>query len=464
MPTDPDDDPLPEPHDGMTPDEKGALLLRYVAIRRAVARKEKGRHAVRWARLAFLGVNLRKGMLRGASLEGANLRRSCMAGAELTGADLDAADCRDADLRGARLSGTTFLCGDLRGADLRGCTWPSRDPVFSWAFYDARTRWPDEPADETPRFYRNAILIHRDYEISGQSLAGRFLDDSDLRGIVFRRTDLRGASFRGSDLRGAEFLVEPALLEGADFGDAIIDAHTYRRSAWTPEFLASLRHMGARFDRPKEFPLEARAAMVGPGLTLTFDTRLHRFDATAFDALIAEVLGRDTDVTIEERSNLDADIPAFIRINGSRVDDLVAVAEAFYNRVWAKRADAEDAVLRRTITALEVLFGPRLNEMRDRLVKVEASTNLFADEEVREAITDMAAEHVLAKRKKSFQTTFQKITEGLAKEAPKKLIGAFIGEKAVEALGEVLGGVAETAADETMDVLRDPADADRDGS
>lgn len=80
-----------------------------------------------------------------------------------------------------------------------------------------------------------------------------------------------------------------------------------------------------------------------------------------------------------------------------------------------------------------------------------------------EAIADKAAEHVTAKRKKSFQTPLQRITEGLAKEAPKKLIGAFIGEKAAEALGEVLGGVAETVVDETMEVLQDPVDGEGPG-
>lgn len=34
----PDDDPLPEPHDGMTPEEKGELLLRYVKAGRPMLR------------------------------------------------------------------------------------------------------------------------------------------------------------------------------------------------------------------------------------------------------------------------------------------------------------------------------------------------------------------------------------------------------------------------------------------
>lgn len=130
------------------------------------------------------------------------------------------------------------------------------------------------------------------------------------------------------------------------------------------------------------------------GLTLTFDTRLHRFDATAFDALIAGVLGPETDVTIEARSNIEVPGPAFIRINGSRPSDLVAVAEAFYDRVWASSVSTEDGALRRTMTAIEMLFGPRLEELRDALSSVDASTSLFADEDVRQAITDKVGEHV----------------------------------------------------------------------
>lgn len=177
--------------------------------------------------------------------------------------------------------------------------------------------------------------------------------------------------------------------------------------------------------------------------------------------LIADVLGPDTDVTIEERSNLDAAGPAFIRINGSRTEDLVVVAGAFYDRAWRATEDAvEEGALEKAMSSGTALLLRRLDEMREHLVRVEASTNLLADEGVREAITDKAAEHVLAKRRKAFQTGLQRITEALLKETPKKLSSLFIGEKTAGALGDVLGGVAETVVDETMDVLQDPVEVE----
>jgi hypothetical protein len=190
-------------------------------------------------------------------------------------------------------------------------------------------------------------------------------------------------------------------------------------------------------------------AAAAPGLTLSFDRRLHRFDPTAFDALIRDLLGDEATVTIEERSNLGDDGPGWIRLNGPDPDELVPVAEAFYERVWRKQqgdaADAEDRALARTVSALEALFGPRLDAMRDDLGEVKASTDLFANEEVREAITDKAGDHASAKRKKTNQTRLRRITEGLLLEAPKALVSTYLGASAGEVAGEVVGEIAAKA-------------------
>lgn len=222
-------------------------------------------------------------------------------------------------------------------------------------------------------------------------------------------------------------------------------------------------------DTPELALLPGRWSDLHPGLTLTFDTRLHRFDATAFDALIAEVLGPDTDVTIEERSNLDAEGPAFIRINGARLEDLVAVAEAFYDRAWARSENVEEAALRRTMTAMEVLFGPRLDRMRDDLSAVKASTNLFADEDVREAITDKAAEHIAAKRKREFSTRTQRLIAAVASEVKKRTVDLVVGEgvadTAIEIAGEMVGDALRAIEDsEVARFERKLMEADEDGS
>lgn len=100
----------------------------------------------------------------------------------------------------------------------------------------------------------------------------------------------------------------------------------------------------------------------------------------------------------------------------------------------------------------------QLREMHELLLEVKGDVSVLGDDEVREAITDKATEQVKAKRKRSFQTTFQRIVEGLVIEVPKRLIALFTGQKVADALGDVLGGVAETVVDETMDVLQDPAE------
>lgn len=131
--------------------------------------------------------------------------------------------------------------------------------------------------------------------------------------------------------------------------------------------------MGARFDRPAEFPQEARAAILGAALTLTFDTRLHLLDATALNAFIADLLGPATDVAIEEGSDFNSAGPSLIRINGANRDDLVRVAEAFYDRVWRSvEAVVEARAHQNAMSSGVALILGRLDEMRARLVRLDA--------------------------------------------------------------------------------------------
>jgi hypothetical protein len=162
--------------------------------------------------------------------------------------------------------------------------------------------------------------------------------------------------------------------------------------------------------------------LVSPGLTLTFDSRLHRFDATAFDAFIASVLGPDTDVTIEQRSNIDAEGPSFIRINGARSEDLVAVAEAFYNRAW-REAEAEKRALQKAMSAGIGVLLQRLDQQRDSLAGIEEAVGILDNPDVREKLGDDGAAFVLAKDKKLLQTRFQRISKGIFGEVRKRALG-----------------------------------------
>ncbi len=299
-------------------------------------------------------------------------------------------------------------------------------------------------------------------DFSHASLMGRNYGLEDMSGASFRHAQFDEAELDAVDLGGSD-------LTGASFTDCRIGAETVEYSAWSAEELRDLHTRGAVFRSfaglPKDV-VEDLIHMPKAGLTLTFDTRLHRFDATAFDAFIAEVLGPETDVTIEERSAISEEGPGWIRINGPNPDELVGVAEAFYDRAWRTEqaeAQAEDAALTRMVSALEALFGPRLEEMRNQFAEVKASTDLFADEDVREAITDKAREHVGAKRKKTNQTRLRRIAEGLMLEAPKAFVSTYLGESVGEVAGELVGetlgaavgAVAEAFVDEVAEEVED---------
>lgn len=129
-------------------------------------------------------ADLRALDLAGAQLGGVDLR-----GARFEGAKLDHADLFRADLRGAHLDGAQLAGADLRHARLEGAT------------------------------LAGARLVNARLQFA--RLGGARLDGADLRLAA-----LHGAAFAGADLRGARFSREPALLGGARFGGALVDAGT----------------------------------------------------------------------------------------------------------------------------------------------------------------------------------------------------------------------------------------------
>lgn len=290
-------------------------------------------------------------------------------------------------------------------------------------------------------------------DLTGADLSNSKLECADLREATFDGANMNQAALRGARLEGASLV--GVMADGVDWTDARLEGADVTDIHVDQEALAS---------HPQ---LRRLVLGDGPGLTLTFDTRLQRFDPTAFDAFIAGVLGRDTDVTIEARSNVREEGPGWIRINGSEFNDLVLVAEAFYDRTWRKAEDdaaREDQVLARVMKGLELMFGSRLDELRDVLSRVEANTGVLANDDVREAITDKSQEHANAKWKKTHQTRLRRVAEGLLLEAPKalasKYLGDSVGEVAGEVVGELVGDAIGAGAKAAADVLADEAKAD----
>ncbi len=161
-----------------------------------------------------------------------------------------------------------------------------------------------------------------------------------------------------------------------------------------------------------------------PGLTLGFDARLHRFDPTAFDAFIASVLGPDTDVTIVERSPIGVDGPSFLRIHGSKPEDLVRVAEAFYECAWRQaRAEAEETALVQAVSAGFATLLGRLELQREAWTELRDDLAVVRNPDVVEMLEDQGAAHVLAKDQKLLETRVQRLTKAVAKEAKKRTVG-----------------------------------------
>jgi len=335
--------------------------------------------------------------------EGRSVDGLDFSGAHLRAARLKKADLSGVNLRGARLGRARLSGADLRRADLR------------------------------------------DADLAGAHLENANLEDADLA-----HADLSGAVLDGAVLDGCCF-------RGADLTDALVratrvDRDTYRRSRWTPETLQGLVDRGLR---PAEL---ADTLGRGPkgGLTLTFDSRLHRFDPVAFDIFIGEVLGQETRVTIEERSSLDVDGPSFIRINGPEPDDLLRVAEAFYDRVWRADRQAEIA------TRAQSLVLQRLDLMWEALLEVRENVGLLGRPDIRETIEDLTDQHLLAKdTPPDLRGRFHRLAAAVSKRAKRRVGGDAVFDAAVGVIEDTARDLRRSADDRYRDRLeRDVARAE----
>ena len=232
------EDDLPEPQDGMTPEERTTLLCRYLAARRRVAD------------LDFHGVQGQGLDLRGANLSGADLSR-----ADFSGSDLRRADFSNACLEGAVLDGA-----DLRKAN----------------FGEANVR--------------KASLVGAD--LLHASLVDATAVAADLTDARFHFVALCGAEIPYDDIMKVQTVYDDG---SPDLFGCRIDGSFYSKSGLTPEQLLNLQGGEAVLEDLHLFPSEVWAYLVPPahkGLTFYFNTRLAPFDRFLVDGVIFGVLGK----------------------------------------------------------------------------------------------------------------------------------------------------------------------------
>ena len=365
------------------------------------------------------------------------------------GGNLQRADLREVEMPEASMPEADLLLADLGlskiiGGDL------TRAKVSSVRFDGAViTGMMLHEVSGSQASFRGATLTGA--QLTSARLRSANFDDADLSETNFGGAALTSGSFHNANVEGAGF--SEANLCGANLSGisgtpasrsgCIIDFATYDNSDWAPGDLAEWSAGGARILDLNLFPYDARQAVLGaqPGLTLTFSNRIHRFDPTAFNLLILEVLGSDPDVSVEASSPLNVEGVGWIRINGTRGEDLLLVAEAFHNRVWAAvHAAAEKHALQQMMSTGLVAIINTLDGLRDSWEG--ASIN---HPDVQEMLLDQASEHVAKKDQALLRTRFQKVATAVREEAQARTgLG-----RITKALGDQIeGGVGGLTEDE----------------
>lgn len=278
-----EDEALPEPHKGMSSEEKGALLLRYASTRKSV----EG--------LDFSGACLVEAAVNSANLAKANLR-----GANLTRAHIADANLVRANLAEAKFFDAVFTSSNLGGADLEGA--------------DLEKAW----------------LLEAD--LCSANLTEANLREATLRNADLERADLSGANLHGSYLEQANFdgaSLSGADLDGAKLSGTQITLGTYNRSGWTPEYLVGLVERGASVSGLQE--VLAQAAK--PGLTLFVARRLAPGDQGSIQLFATQLLGRTSDVRIAEYTEV-GETSSRLRLEGSNPEELIRLAEHITAGRW----------------------------------------------------------------------------------------------------------------------------------
>lgn len=149
------------------------------------------------------GCSLASAQLSGAFLAGTSLARASLAGANLAGSCLNGTDLADADC-----SGTDFTGASLNSVFLRGA-------VCAGAVFDRAVLHGND--------YRGCVL--RGAGFNDARLSGEILEHVDLDEAAFSRAELAGTRLYGT-LRSATF--EGCLMERADLsGSSLLGARLY---------------------------------------------------------------------------------------------------------------------------------------------------------------------------------------------------------------------------------------------
>ena len=181
----------------------------------------------------------------------------------------------------------------------------------------------------------------------------------------------------------------------------------------------------------KEFPELFYLGEGRQGLTLYFNTRLTPFDRFLVDGVIFGVLGKETDCRVaqyEERGET-----AIIRLEAEKQEDLEAVANALWERVWEQQEKAQDVAVMMLARGIALQLQPGLSEVRDKLDHIELR---LPSEAAVERLDGLGDDHVNAKDRKLVRTWGQKALSAVGKRVATELT-----EEGVDALKDAVKGL-----------------------
>ena len=281
-------------------------------------------------RSIFQSTSLHRTKFRGCPMQGSKFENSDLRGSDLTNADLSEADLNGADLTESTLREATFVGAQMKKADL---TMVSAEKAnFSGAdLADADLRHAN--LSET-QFLGTKLIRAKLYQAN---LSQARMDSVDLTDADLSHANLNDARLYG--VRGTPKSCTQATLT----------AQTYYRSEWNTAILTQWLRMGAILPQMEFLRLrdEVQHAILRNrmGLTLYFSRPLSRTDRFIVDGVIVgaqRLLGRETDCEVEEYKKL-SDTSSFIRLQASRQQDLLLVAELFHKELRTERQAAPHA-------------------------------------------------------------------------------------------------------------------------
>ena len=162
---------------------------------------------------------------------------------------------------------------------------------------------------------------------------------------------------------------------------------------------------------------EARGAL---GLTLYFSTRLSFFDRFMVEGVMFTVLGKDTTCRVVEFKEVGDD-GAVVRLDGAPREELEAVAEALWNRIWEVEQESQLRALAVATQGLQVDVRAGLSDLVDRMEKIALR---LPSDTAKERLDDLGDDYILDKDRNQYVRTWgQKAAKRIGTAAVKKLTG-----------------------------------------